>query len=315
MGTLFISYRRSDATTVSGRIYDNLARTFGENNVFKDVYAIPPGVNFAQYIDGYIRKCSVLLAIIGSEWLSAVDQNGAPRLDDPNDFVRLEIEQALKRKIPVIPLLIDGAAMPAAKLLPASLHELPLQNALAIRTQTDFDGDMARLSVALSRWVKPVTPLRPLSDDSPGHPILRSSLTFSILIAIAALIVGNLAAAMGTANHTPIWFLVGLFTMFLLLSYFLAGLIAARRTGLPSSGTSAGLLTGIGGAVLGGVIFGIVIGSAPDLYGAVSGGSIITTMAACTGALLLAALVLGAALGTVGGRVGNRQYVRALTRR
>src|SRR5215471_12958663 len=98
MGTMFISYRRSDSTTVSGRIYDNLSRTFGENKVFKDVYAIPPGVNFAEYIDGNIRKCSVLLAIIGSDWVSAVDQNGAPRLDDPNDFVRLEIEQALKRK-------------------------------------------------------------------------------------------------------------------------------------------------------------------------------------------------------------------------
>jgi hypothetical protein len=315
MGTMFISYRRSDSATVSGRIYDYLARTFGENNVFKDVYAIPPGVNFAQYIDNHIRTCSVLLAVIGSEWANASDQNGLRRVEDPNDFVRLEIELALKRKIPIIPVLVGGATMPSANILPPSLHNLTLQNAVVVRTQTDFDGDMGRLSLALSRWTKPVTPLKPPGDSASGHPVLRNTLTFGILITVCSFAVVILAASIGNSNQSAMTLLSVLFTAFMLLCCFLAGLGASRRSGLVSSGTSAGLLTGILGALLAGLVIGIVTGSSPSLTTSPSDSVILGDIGVFAGLLLLVALITGAALGNLGGRLGNRRYLRALTRR
>ncbi len=121
---IFISYRRQDSRGDAGRIYDRLLPTFGETGLFMDVAHIPLGVNFVRVLREEVAKCHVLLAVIGPNWLEARDDDGSRRLDNPNDFVRVEIAAALARDIPVIPILLEGTKMPKAAALPADLHEL-----------------------------------------------------------------------------------------------------------------------------------------------------------------------------------------------
>lgn len=142
---IFLSYRRSDSNDVTGRIYDRLEDAFGREMIFKDVDSIPLGVNFADFLKTTLDECNVVLAIIGPTWLSCTDSQGYRRLDDPGDFVRLEVETALKRKVRVIPLLVSGASMPGDEELPNSLKSLIFQNAMSVRPDPDFHRDMDRL--------------------------------------------------------------------------------------------------------------------------------------------------------------------------
>jgi hypothetical protein len=143
---IFISYRRSDSAAASGRIYDRLCVAFGEKAVFKDVDVIPPGANYPALLNEAIAHCDVLLAIIGSHWLTAVESNGRRRLDNPDDFVRIEIEAALKRdSVLVIPVLVDDAAMPSTGDLPETLRPLYYRNAATVRNDPDFNRDIGRL--------------------------------------------------------------------------------------------------------------------------------------------------------------------------
>lgn len=151
---IFISYRRSDSADVSGRIYDRLVNRFGKNLVFKDVDSIPLGLDFKEYLDKKVGECEVLLAIIGDHWLNASDGSGARRLDDASDFVRIEIESALDRNIPVIPLLVRNATMPREESLPYSLRKLVFRNGIPIRSDPDFHRDMDRLIKALENLVQ-----------------------------------------------------------------------------------------------------------------------------------------------------------------
>lgn len=150
---IFVSYRRSDSADIAGRIYDRLIGKFGKSPIFKDVDSIPLGLDFKEYLDTKVGECDVLLAIIGNEWLTASDSNGKRRLDDPTDFVRIEIESALDRKIPVIPLLVRDARMPREEDLPPSLRKLVYRNGTPIRSDPDFHRDMDRLIAALEKYV------------------------------------------------------------------------------------------------------------------------------------------------------------------
>ena len=146
MPRIFISYRRSDSAAASGRIYDRLSVAFGEKAVFKDVDVIPPGANYPSLLNEAIAQCDVLLAIIGSHWLTVVESNGQRRLDNPDDFVRIEIEAALKRDaVLVIPVLVDDADMPSTGDLPDTLRPLYYRNAATVRNDPDFNRDIARL--------------------------------------------------------------------------------------------------------------------------------------------------------------------------
>jgi tetratricopeptide (TPR) repeat protein len=137
-GRIFISYRRQETAWPAGRLYDVLVEHFAAEQVFKDVDNIEPGEDFVERITAAVGSCDVLLVLIGPQWLTITDENGQPRLENPEDYVRLEIEAALKRKIRVIPILVDDAPMPRANQLPASLAALVRRNAVEINPLT-FD--------------------------------------------------------------------------------------------------------------------------------------------------------------------------------
>ena len=173
MQNIFISYRRDDAIDVTGRIADVLKGKLGEDVLFKDVDSIPLGTDFRRVIAAAVGRCDVLLAIIGDEWLEAkrkgemsTMQAPSRRIDDPNDYVHIEIRAALERDIPVIPVLVERANMPQDKDLPEPLRPLAFRNAISVRPDPDFHNDMQRLCHALSGVVSP--------DPKPPKPRSRS---------------------------------------------------------------------------------------------------------------------------------------------
>jgi Bacterial protein of unknown function (DUF937)/TIR domain len=141
---IFISYRRDDSAGHAGRVFDRLQQEFGQDLLFMDVDAIPLGVNFVRVLRAEVAKCDVLLAIIGPRWLDARDDDGHRRLDNPTDFVRIEISTALQRDIPVIPILLDGTRMPKPTQLPPDLHPLSERNGLDVR-HASFQPDLNKL--------------------------------------------------------------------------------------------------------------------------------------------------------------------------
>lgn len=147
---IFISYRRADSADVTGRIYDRLSAHFGAAAIFKDVDSIPPGVDFKEHLEKAVGRCKIFLVVIGDRWLESHTSIPDNRLFDPMDFVRIEIEAALKRNILIIPLLVRGASMPAEEKLPPSLGKLIYRNALPIRPDPDFHRDIDRLIGAIS---------------------------------------------------------------------------------------------------------------------------------------------------------------------
>ncbi|MFK5921918.1 MAG: FHA domain-containing protein [Verrucomicrobiota bacterium] len=146
-----ISYRREDSVDVTGRIYDRLIVAFGKKAIFKDMECIPLGVHFAEHISSTIEKCHVVLAVIGKQWWGRDETNGQRRIDETEDFVRLEIEEAFKHKIPVIPLLIKGSNMPEENELPKSLKRLAFCNGIPVRSDPDFHRDVDTLIAGLER--------------------------------------------------------------------------------------------------------------------------------------------------------------------
>lgn len=144
MSKIFISYRRSDSSGVAGRVYDRLKECFGERNVFRDVDAIAPGQEFAKVISERIGASNVLIALIGTDWLTVVDAQGQVRIRDLNDYVRIEISTALKLGKKVIPALVDGAKIPKREELPEEIRSLADRNAIEITDQR-FDYDVGEL--------------------------------------------------------------------------------------------------------------------------------------------------------------------------
>ncbi|HEX2909003.1 MAG TPA: SUMF1/EgtB/PvdO family nonheme iron enzyme [Phototrophicaceae bacterium] len=148
MPKIFISYRRADSATITGRIYDRLVSAFGETNVFKDSYGIQIGEDFRGKIREQIATCDVVLIIIGPVWLN-ITETGDPnqrRLDNPGDWVRVEVETALQRdKVMAIPILVGNASMPRPDDLPVSLRELAFKSAAVVRDNPDFNRDVSRI--------------------------------------------------------------------------------------------------------------------------------------------------------------------------
>lgn len=132
MARIFISYRRDDSAAHAGRLYDRLEYHFGQGQVFMDVDAIKPGLDFVEVVQEAVSVCDGLVAVIGKEWLHLSNAAGGRRLEDPDDMVRLEIATALNRGIPVIPVLVQGAQMPRGNDLPDGLKPLASRNALEV---------------------------------------------------------------------------------------------------------------------------------------------------------------------------------------
>lgn len=153
---VFISYRRDDSEAAAGRIFDRLIACFGKANVFRDLDTIAPGVEFAAAIATYIARCDVLITIIGREWLNASDEEGQRRLDDPADFVRAEIREALRLNKYVIPVLVTGVAMPKMATLPPDIVALTERSAIEI-SGSRFDYDVKRLITAIDPTVVTTT--------------------------------------------------------------------------------------------------------------------------------------------------------------
>ena len=141
---IFISYRRDDSAGHAGRVHDRLQRAFGRDLLFMDVDSVPLGTNFVEVLAEEINKCDALLAIIGPGWLDARDEKNQRRLENPDDFVRVEIGTALKRGVRVIPVLLEGTHVPKADQLPDDLKGLALRNGLDVR-HASFSEDMERL--------------------------------------------------------------------------------------------------------------------------------------------------------------------------
>ena len=150
MARIVISYRRDDASAHAGRIYDRLRTEFGSDQVFMDIDAIEPGVDFVEAIEDAIGTADVLIAVIGRRWVTIADEEGQPRIKNPTDFVRLELATALERNIRVIPVLVDGATMPTIDNLPEDLAGLVRRNAIDI-SHARFHADAQRLAISVRR--------------------------------------------------------------------------------------------------------------------------------------------------------------------
>jgi formylglycine-generating enzyme required for sulfatase activity len=172
MAKIFLSYRRKESTAMAGRIYDRLRSHFGEDAVFIDLDSIPIGVDFRKHIASEMDQCAVLLAVIGRNW--AGETNGGRRLEDPRDLVRIEVEAALGRDLPVIPILIDRATMPSEADLPPSLASLAYRNAIDVDQGRDFHHHVDRLIKGIERFLPSpsagpavAAPQKPRSVDGP----------------------------------------------------------------------------------------------------------------------------------------------------
>ena len=162
MSRIFISYRRADSEGYVGRLYDHLAQKFRPEEIFFDVDAIRPGADFVQALEGAVTQCEVMIAVIGPSWISITDENGQRRLDQWNDFVRIEIAAALKQEKTVIPVLVQRARMPNPDELPDDLTSLARRNAIQLSHER-FGYDVGVLTKAIQDVLR--TP-----DDSPPPP-------------------------------------------------------------------------------------------------------------------------------------------------
>jgi hypothetical protein len=183
MPGVFISYRRQDSSGHTGRLFDRLKENLGADRIFMDVTGIDAGVDFVHTLEQAVGSCDVLLAVIGPAWLSMTDAQGRRRLDAPDDLVRLELSSGLKRNVPVIPVLIAGAAMPTADVLPDDLKPLVRRQALEIRDGR-WSSDAAELVNAVAKQ------LHVPAIDAARRPRVRWA-----AIAGAALVVAALAAS------------------------------------------------------------------------------------------------------------------------
>jgi hypothetical protein len=194
-----ISYRRQDSNPVAGRLYDRLQAEFGKGNVFMDFDSIPYGVDFRDHIRQTLKRAKVVVAIIGADW-SGGREATPRRIDDPGDFVRLEIASALENGIPIIPVLVNNTPMPEAKNLPAELEGLAFRNGLALDTGIDFHHHADRLIAGIHKVIDPPAP----SSTVTTPPKANTTRHKTLLLATAVASVAALAGIAGWYFLTPI---------------------------------------------------------------------------------------------------------------
>jgi formylglycine-generating enzyme required for sulfatase activity len=154
MSTVFISYRREITAGEARALFNELLEKLGKNSVFMDVDSIALGRDFRGALQKTLESCDLMLVLIGKDWAEVKDQEGRPRLQNPGDFVRLEIEAALKRDIVVTPILVQGAHMPAPEQLPAEIRDLVYRNGFELshnRWESDFAEMIRRLNLDIAK--------------------------------------------------------------------------------------------------------------------------------------------------------------------
>jgi len=205
MSRIFLSYRRDDTSGYAGRLYDRLVARFGAESIFRDIDALAPGIDFVEAIETAVASCRAVVVLIGREWLRVTTPGGRRRLDDPDDFVVLEIAAALGRGIRIIPVLVEEATMPVTAELPAPIARLGRFNALEI-SDTRWDYDVERLIDALDDTVTPPAhagapgPARPAPsapappEPSPGGLPLWVKIGVPVVLALILVVVVVLVA-------------------------------------------------------------------------------------------------------------------------
>ena len=190
-GRVFISYRRQDSAYPAGWLYDRLVERLGSGQVFKDVDSIELGDDFVQRIAAAVGSCDILLALIGPQWLNIRDSGGSRRIDDSEDFVRLEIEAAVSRNVLLIPILVEGAEMPRRDQLPESISAVSRRQALELSPHR-FGADTSQLLDVIQRTLAKLRQGDPVSVTAMVDPLDH----------LASEEVDPGPGAVGSENHT-----------------------------------------------------------------------------------------------------------------
>jgi hypothetical protein len=200
-GNIFLNYRRDDTAGHAGRLFDRLNWRF-PGRVFRDVTGIDYGLDFTAEIEHKLAACRVLIVLIGKHWLTLKDDEGRRRIDNEDDFVRLEVASGLRRNIRVIPVLVSGAQMPAAADLPPDLQPLAKRNALEI-TEPDFDNDAQRLIRALEQALgeQPPPPPREPPPRRLWKKLLVAAVVGSVLLGLGVAVVAFFLISLGPSRN------------------------------------------------------------------------------------------------------------------
>jgi type VI secretion system protein ImpC len=192
MSAIFISYRREDSFGYARVLYDRIRARFGEQQVFMDVDAISPGEDFVEVLEQKVETCKVFIAVIGRQWLTVTGVDGRRRLDNPEDFVRLEIAAAINRRLPIIPMLVGGATMPRSEDMPEPLKTLTRRQAVEI-SDIRFDRDMNLLIEILEKTVSPLRDVQSAETekgktDLDAPPDRHVSMSYEVQVAVGGAI-------------------------------------------------------------------------------------------------------------------------------
>ncbi len=182
MGTVYVSFRREDTADVAARLLDRLRERFGVERVLDDESRLQPGQTPGQRVDEQVRQTDVMLVVIGPRWASIDNSKGQPRLGNPNDFVRREIELAVALSIPIVPVLVYDTQALDTSALPPSLSGLSRRQMMRLRTDPDFEGDVQRLIAAVEAALhQPHGPsharVAPVAPPAPGPPLAMAAPT------------------------------------------------------------------------------------------------------------------------------------------
>ncbi|HCS50123.1 toll/interleukin-1 receptor domain-containing protein [Rubinisphaera sp.] len=200
MSHIFVSYRRDDSNWATDRLIAKLRDRFGHEAVFHDVDDIEPGLDFRSVLENRLTTCSILVAVIGEQWVNSKDRLGKRRLTNPDDWVRIEIESGLsKESVVVIPVVLRPAQMPSAEQVPASLSGLCYRQEVAIFPGSDFDIGFRRLSTAIDKVLRARgIELSDMSADAFGimdstkSNLLRNGVTIAlgmVLVVVAVVVI------------------------------------------------------------------------------------------------------------------------------
>ena len=176
---IFISYRRDDTSGFAGRLYDKLAARYGADRVFMDIDTILPSSDFSVEIERALSSSAASIVLIGRRWVSITKDDGSRRLDDPTDFVRLEVGAALRRGVAVFPVLVDGATPPSSGSLPEDIREVASRHAIELSNER-WNYDVGRLILALDEVVQEKGHRR---RERPKWPILVAAAVIAVLVA------------------------------------------------------------------------------------------------------------------------------------